>query len=67
MRRSNTISFWVPVFSKAGIKLNYSTGAMEWFECSIPLHPPGGLNSREFDAMEDMFHIQVEDKLLGHD
>ena len=32
--------------SKAGIKLNYSTGAMEWFDCSIPLHPPGGLDSK---------------------
>jgi hypothetical protein len=41
--------------SKAGIKLNYSTGAMEWFDCYIPLHPPGGLDSKEFDAMEDMF------------
>jgi hypothetical protein len=28
--------------SKAGIKLNYSEGNMEWFDCSIPLHPPGG-------------------------
>ncbi len=53
--------------SKAGIKLNYSTGAMEWFDCSIPLRPPGGLDSKEFDAMEDMFHIQVEDELLGQD
>ncbi len=40
---------------------------MEWFDCSIPLHPPGGLDSKEFDAMEDMFHIQVEDKILGED
>ncbi len=40
---------------------------MEWFDCSIPLCPPGGLNSKEFDAMEDMFHIQVEDKIFGED
>jgi len=50
--------------SKTGIKLKYSEGNMEWFDCSIPLCPPGGLDSKEFDAMEDMFHIQVEDKSL---
>ncbi len=38
--------------SKTGIKLNYSEGKMELFDCSIPLHPPGGLDSKEFDAME---------------
>ncbi len=27
--------------SKTGIKLNYSEGNMEWFDCSIPLRPPG--------------------------
>eukprot|EP00804_Cyclotella_cryptica_P018077 CCRYP_017618-RF/>CCRYP_017618-RF protein AED:0.32 eAED:0.31 QI:0/0/0/1/0/0/2/0/448 len=26
--------------SKAGIKLNYSEGKMEWFDCSLPLRPP---------------------------
>jgi hypothetical protein len=53
--------------SKTGIKLNYSEGNMEWFDCSIPLHSPGGLDSKEFDAMEDMFHIQVEDEIFGED
>ncbi len=53
--------------SKTGIKLNYSEGNMEWFDCSIPLHPPGGLDSKEFDAMEAMFHIQVEDEIFGED
>jgi hypothetical protein len=53
--------------SKTGIKLNYSGGNMEWFDCSIPLCPPGGLDSKEFDTMEDMFHIQVEDKIFGED
>ncbi len=38
---------------------------MEWFDYSIPLHPPGGLDSNEFNAMEDMFHIQLKDKLFG--
>ena len=53
--------------SKTGIKLNYSEGNMEWFDCSIPLRPPGGLDSKEFDAMEDMFHIQVENVIFGED
>ncbi len=53
--------------SKTRIKLNYSEGNMEWFDCSIPLRPPGGLDSKEFDAMEDMFHIQVEDEIFGED
>jgi hypothetical protein len=52
---------------KTGIKLNYSEGNMEWFDCSIPLHLPGGLDSKEFNAMEDMFHIQVEGKIFGED
>ncbi len=53
--------------SKTGIKLNYSEENMEWFDCSIPLCPPGGLYPNKFDAIEDMFHIQVEDKLFGED
>jgi hypothetical protein len=40
---------------------------MEWFDCSIPLCPSGGLDLNEFDAMEDMFHIQVEDKIFSED
>jgi hypothetical protein len=53
--------------SKTGIKVNYSEENMEWFDCSIPLHPPGGLDLNKFDAMEDMLHIQVKDKLFGED
>ncbi len=53
--------------SKTGIKLNYSEGNMEWFDCSIPLCPPGGLDSKTFDTMKDMFHIQVEDETFGED
>jgi hypothetical protein len=53
--------------SKTGRKLNYSEGNIEWFDCSIPLCPPGGLDSKEFDAMEDMFHIQIEDEIFGED
>ncbi len=47
--------------SKTGIKLNYSEENMEWFDCSIPLCPPGGLDLKEFDPMEDMFYIHFED------
>jgi hypothetical protein len=53
--------------SKTGIKLNYSEGNMEWFDCSILLCPPGGLDSKEIDVMDEMFHIQVEDKLFCED
>jgi hypothetical protein len=53
--------------SKTGIKSNYLEGNMEWFDCSIPLCPPGVLDLKEFDAMKDMFHIQVEDKLFSED
>ncbi len=53
--------------SKTGIKLNYSEENMEWFDCFIPLRPPGGLDSKKIDAMETMFHIQVEDKIFGED
>ena len=37
------------------------------FDCSIPLHPPGGLDAKDFDAMEHMFFIQAEDELFGED
>ncbi len=53
--------------SKTGIKLSYSGGDMEWFDCSIPLCPPGGLDLKEFDAMEVMFCIQVKDEIFGED
>ena len=53
--------------SKPGIRLNYSKGKMEWFDCSIPLSPPGGLDAKEFNAMEDMFFIQTEDDFFGED
>jgi hypothetical protein len=53
--------------SKTRIKLNYSEENIKWFDCSIPLHPPGGLDSKDFDTMEDMFHIQVKVELIGED
>eukprot|EP00804_Cyclotella_cryptica_P023735 CCRYP_017264-RA/>CCRYP_017264-RA protein AED:0.47 eAED:0.47 QI:0/0/0/1/0/0/2/0/134 len=57
----NTTSFW------AGMKLNFSKGRMEWFDCSLPLHQPGGLESKAFDAMEEIFFIQAKDELFGED
>ena len=53
--------------SKAGTIINYTYDKMEWFDCSIPLHPPGGLDSKNFDAMEDMFFIQTKDELINED
>ncbi len=53
--------------SNTGIKLNYSEGNMEWFDCSIPLCSPGGLDLNEFDDMEDMFHIHVKVKIFSED
>jgi hypothetical protein len=38
---------------------------MEWFDCSIPLQPPGGLDLTEFNAMEDTFHIRVKQEIFG--
>ncbi len=55
------------LLSKTGFKLNYSEGKLEWFDQSIPLRPPGGLEFEWIQPMEDMFHIQVKDKLLGED
>jgi hypothetical protein len=47
--------------------LTFSEGNIEWFDCSILSHPPGVLDLNNFDAMEDMFHIQVKDELFGED
>jgi hypothetical protein len=50
------------------MKLNYSgEGNMEWFDCAIPLCLPGSLDSKELDTMEDMFHIQIKDKIFSED
>jgi hypothetical protein len=45
--------------SKIGIKLNYSDGNMEWFDCSIPLCPPGGLDLNKFDATSQIPKIDL--------
>jgi hypothetical protein len=41
--------------SETGIKLNYSEGNMEWFDCSIPLCPPGGLDLKELTPWKTCF------------
>jgi hypothetical protein len=63
----HNIILGINFLSKTGIKLNYSEGNMEWFDYSISLHLPGGLDLNKFNAMEDMFHIQVKHKLFGED
>ncbi len=40
---------------------------MEWFDYSIPLCPPGGLDLNKFNALECMFNIQVKDELFDED
>ena len=40
---------------------------MEWFYCTISLHPPGSLASTDFDAMEDTVFLQAEDELFSQD
>ncbi len=55
------------LLSKTGFKSKCSEGNMEWFDYSIPLCPPGGLDSNKFNALECMFNIQVKDKLFGED
>ena len=53
--------------TKTGIKLDYAEEEMKWFDTTLPLRPTGGLNSDDFDAMVDAFHIQVENELFGED
>eukprot|EP00804_Cyclotella_cryptica_P013619 CCRYP_012964-RA/>CCRYP_012964-RA protein AED:0.29 eAED:0.29 QI:0/-1/0/1/-1/1/1/0/528 len=55
------------ILSKTGIRLKYSEGKMELFDCSLRLWPPGVLDSKDFDAMDDMFFIQAEEELFGKD
>ncbi len=33
----------------------------------ITLFPPGGFDLNKLNFMEDMFHIQIKDKLYGED
>ena len=40
---------------------------MLWYDSILPMHPRKGLTSEDFDHMEDMYHIQYKDELLGQD
>ena len=53
--------------SKAGIKLDYENGNIEWYDSTLPMRPSYGLTSEDFDAMEDQYFIQLEDKIFGED
>ena len=42
---------------KVGIKINYETAFMGWFENLLPLSNPSGLNAKTFNDMEDALLI----------
>ncbi len=53
--------------SKTGIKLNYSEGKMEWFVAPSHLvHLEVWIRTNS-KPCNNMFHIQVKDKLFGED
>ena len=60
------IIFGTNFLSKVGIKLNYDTALMEWYDVTLPVHSQQGIDSKEFNAMEDS-NIQLEDELFGED
>ena len=51
--------------AQTGIKIDYETGTMSWFDNTLPMRPPHGLDTSEFVAMEDHYCLQLEDELLG--
>ena len=61
------IIFGTNFLSKSGLRLDYETGNMHWFENFLPMRPATGLNSSDFDAMEESHKIQLEDEFLGDD
>jgi hypothetical protein len=61
------ITLGTNLLSKTGFKSSYSEGSMEWFDYSILLRPPGGLDSNKFNTTEHMFHIQVKNEIFGED
>ena len=46
------------LLSKSGIKINYETGFMGWFESLLPLRDPSGLNAKTFNDTEEALSIQ---------
>ena len=53
--------------SKTGIKLDYESGNMEWYDNILTMRPMSGITSEDFDAIEDQYVIQLENELLGED
>ena len=45
--------------------MDYDTGNMEWYNFVLPMRPRCGLTSDDFEDMEDQYHIQLEDEILG--
>ena len=61
------IIFGTNFLSKAGIKLDWDDGNMLWFDNVLPMRPGTVISSADFADMEDHYHIQLEDDLLGND
>ena len=40
---------------------------MEWFDGIISMRPTKGLTTEDFHAMEEQWHVQVEESLFGED
>jgi hypothetical protein len=53
--------------SKTGIDVKYSTGTIEWFDNTLPLHDTRYLQSKDFLAMTETIEIQLEDDFFGMD
>ena len=60
------IIFGTNFLSKVGIKLDYDTGQMQWFDNILPMRPHQ-LTSSDFITMEDQYFIQLEDEILGEE
>lgn len=53
--------------SKVGIKLNDDQGIMEYYNVALPLCPHKGIKQKDFNAVKDMYQIQLEDELVSED
>jgi hypothetical protein len=53
--------------SEVDKKLNYVHRIMESYDITLPPHPHKGIHSNKFNAMEDMYHIKLEDEPFGVD
>jgi hypothetical protein len=60
-------SFLIPTFCPKWTLIAYNHGTMELYYVMIPLCSTKCNGSKEFDAIEDMFYMQLEDELFGKD